>query len=157
MVLSCLVEPLVPPLVKRRPGSVGTIPRGRRLAATALAATALALVSTTVEDRAPELERIERVRVTRNAHRRPDPPPRPLPALDTVLDEVRTRAALRVTPRFEWDALRAHRLRHRQDLAQDQRPGLGLGRHLDRLISPRDANFLRFGSATPRTGLPVSG
>ena len=161
MVLCCLVDPLVDPQVKRGPDSVGLSPlgpAGRRLAATALAATALALVTTAADTwaAAPSLQS-EPMHTVGSAHLRPDPTPRPRPVQATTRPGAGSPVTgLRASPRFEWDALRTHRLRHQRDLERDQRPGLGLGRRLDRLISSQDETFLRFGSGTHRTGFPVS-
>lgn len=161
MVLSCLVEPLVQPLVgrgTRGPGRRTALSRSR-LASTALAMSALLAVATSadasdlLEGRtAPEAEQVQR-----NAHAKPAPIP-----YRVVLEQFT--AARReddhlvaqpgLAPEFEWDAVLAHRLRHSRDIVRDIGPGLGLGRRLDRLLSSAQLTFHLFASGQHQSGAP---
>ncbi|MCK6550859.1 hypothetical protein L6R52_33790 [Myxococcota bacterium] len=165
MVWSCLVEPLVQPLVGRRTGLSGSALQKSRLAATALACTALMAIAGTAE--AAELAARAKTRSVeparaeasvRNAHAKPAPIPyREL--LQTVFAARREDDQLEepgLAPSFEQDALNAHRLKHKRDIARDQSPGLGLGLRIDRLRGGLLATFLRFGSGRHLAGLPIS-
>lgn len=164
MVFSCLVEPLVQPLVGRRTGLSGGALQKSRLAATALACTALMALAGTAEAaalaaraKARTAEPARAEASMRNAHAKPAPIPyREL--LQTVFvtrreDELEEPG---LAPSFEQDALNAHRLKHKRDIARDQSPGLGLGVRIDRLRGGTLATFLRFGSGRHLAGLPIS-
>src|SRR3990170_3313570 len=122
MVLSCLVEPLVSPLVGRGTSGVGrrTALRRSRFASTALAATAL-LAATTMVD-ASELRRGETAEHTEaetafNPHKRPDLAPARIVLADLVrrADEGLVMSPTEA-PSFDQRAVFAHRLRHQARL-----------------------------------------
>lgn len=160
MVLSCLVEPLVSPLVGRGtsgPGRKSGLRRSR-FAATALAASALMAVSTCVDVstlREEAKAAAPEAKVVRNAHRRPDATPyRVVLAAFLGREENPLLAEPGEAPDFEHRALYVHRLRHRRDLGIDPGPVLGLGRRLDRLRPSALSAFRLFASATCRAGAP---
>lgn len=158
MVFSCLVEPLVAPLVGRRasaPGRGSALTKSR-LAATALATSALLALASSANaaEREEQAVRASKPEATlvRNAHK----PPAPMPSrvvLEASLGRVE-RFQLEApgeAPEFEWDAIFAHRLKHSRDLVRDTGPGLGLGRRVDRLTSAL-GTFLRFASGRHLSG-----
>lgn len=160
MVMSCLVEPLVQPLVSsvvggrgRRTGSVRS-----RLAASAMMMSAVMALGTPspldaaeTRDAAPTVER--------NAHK----PPAPVPLRDVprVFGGVKAIFDLKglprvakpwLAPRFEWDAIWASRLRHACDLMTDPGPVLGRARRRSRVEGAWPPTFLRFGSGVHLAG-----
>lgn len=164
MVMSCLVEPLVGPLVGRRTNVSGrrTGLKRSRLSASALFVSAImAMGSTTAGD---VLDRDARIRDAeksyRNAHKRPDPIP--LRDVGRVFGKVKAihnpdEEKLRVlrqglAPRFEWDAIHASRLKHATDLTRDPGPTLTRARRTSRLVSSKSLAFLRFASGKHRSG-----
>lgn len=158
VVASCLVEPLVRPLVPGRGGGGGGPRPGSRTALRGkLAATALAcsmLMAVTTNATASELlEAPEAPRVHRNAHAKPDPIPshERLAEVARREDDIVARPAL--APEFEWDAVEASRRRHARDIVRDTGPGLGLGRRLDRLTAVL-RSFLLFSSGWHHSGAP---
>lgn len=167
MVRSCLIEPLVKPLVGR-----GASGRGRRsalarsrIAATCLALSALVSVSTAADAAHEQLEsealksRLAQT-VKANAHRAPKIDSKV--ALANLLALVAARedeivAPLVESPGFEQEALR-HR-RKRPPLIGAHRPGpdgLGLAERLDLLFSGTDPTFRLFGSGQHLSGIPTS-
>ncbi len=155
MVLSCLVEPLVSPLIGRGasgPGRRSGLGRSR-LAATALIASAL-LVSAKGLPSVDELKQ-ETTEVARNAHKKPDPIPYHQILAQFVRREDDQRVlALVEAPAFEWDAITAHRLKHSRDLVRDTGPGLGHGLRIDRTRRARQT-FLLFLSGRHLSGSPA--
>lgn len=93
-----------------------------------------------------------------NAHSKPAPVPSrvELDRLATLRHEDDLVSEPAVAPRFEWDALAAIHLRHSRDIRLDTGPGLGLGRRLDRLISPAERTFVLFASGQHQSGAPNS-
>ncbi|MEL6186479.1 MAG: hypothetical protein AAFU79_17800 [Myxococcota bacterium] len=162
MVMSCLVEPLVPPLVGRgasaRPGR--TRLRASGLAKTALLMSAvMAVGGVSAEASARALDEAPKHAV-KSPHKRPAPIPlrdvaKVFGKLKTFLREEETPRMARpgLAPRFEWDAVWASRLRHAVDVGRDPGGcGLGRGRRSDRLGRSRSTTFLRFGSGEFRSG-----
>lgn len=163
MVLSCLVEPLVPPLVGRgtdaAPGrrSKSYLSRSR-LASTALALSAVLATGTSAqaEDLLEGRVAPEPVHIHKHAHKKPDPIPYRVMFEAVALVAQRERlpmAALHRAPDFEWDAVLAHRLKHSRDIARMPGPCLGHGTWLDRLATPDDTTFLLFSSGQHQSGL----
>lgn len=164
MVLSCLVEPLVSPLIGRGKSGLGRSSlAGTRLASTALAVSVLIAISGTVSAselvaKASRSEVRAEQTVARNAHAKPAPVPYS-ELLRTVFAfrRLETLAAEPgESPIFEQKALAFDRLRHQRDIVRDPGPGLGLGQRLDRIYGGRDSTFLRFGSGIHLSGQPHS-
>jgi len=164
MVLSCLVEPLVAPLVGRGAGPRrGSALSRRRLLATALMASAL--VGVTTQGHAAEVERrlkhgrAEKTeqRALRNAHQKPAAKPYRLVMAEFAL-AARPKEELAQPGQaadFESDGLRLDRLRHARDIGKATGPTLALARRLDALTAARSSTFLRFGSGHYRSGAPT--
>lgn len=160
MIRSCLIAPLVEPLVASRVGR-RTALAGSRLAMTALALSALAAVSTYADATRAELEsqalrsKIESS-VVANAHRAPDKVA-PKVLLERFLALVATREddvvrAPLESPDFEqprWDGLSPTPV-----FAPG--PRLAEARRLDRLRGGSDPTFVLFGSALHRSGVPTT-
>ena len=162
--MSCLVEPLVSPLVGR-----GADVRARRtglarsrLAASALMMTAvMAVGSTTAGDL---IDRTDAVREAERVYRNPHKPPAPIPYHEVarVFGHVKVihepeKQGVRVArpglaPRFEWDAIWASRLKHACDSSPGSGSVLTRGRRAARLSRSRSTTFLRFGSGLHRSG-----
>lgn len=165
MVFSCLVEPLVAPLVGCGGGVRGSALTKSRLAATALACTALLALAGTAEANElaaratePAAAKVapEKAAV-RNAHAKPAAIPYRV-LLQTVFAARREDQLLAepgLAPSFEQDALDAHRLRRRPDSVLDLGPGLGLTQRIDRLYGGTLSTFLRFGSGRHLAGQPI--
>lgn len=98
----------------------------------------------------------EAAEVKCNPHKKPAPIPSrvELERLAIVRHEDALVEAPGEAPRFEWDALLAFHLRHSRDIRLDTGPGLGLGRRLDRLISPAERTYQLFASGQHRSGAP---
>ena len=157
MVLSCLVEPLVSPLIGRGTGGPGrrsTIRRSR-LAASALITSALLVCASSMPS-ADDLLEEKQEEVARNAHKKPDPIP-----YRQVLDEFIAREDkilsfdLIAAPEFESEAILLSRLKHSRDIVRDTGPGLGLGLRIDRTRSASNRNFLLFASGKHLSGSPA--
>jgi hypothetical protein len=165
--MSCLVEPLVAPLVGRS-ANVRARRSGvarSRLGASALLMTAVMAVGThaTAGDL---LERDAKTRAAEKTHRNAHKPGDAVPLRDVgrVFGHQKAlhdpeREGVRVprpglAPRFEWDAILASRARHAIDLTRAPSPGLGRGVRADRLSRSRPPTFLRFGSGEHRSGPP---
>jgi hypothetical protein len=159
MVLSCLVEPLVAPLVGR-PGARGRTALSRRMVATALMVSALAAVTTNAHtaDTVKKLKHGEQAEAAsiRNAHQKPAAIPYrevlaqyALPALRKQELEEPGEAA-----EFESRALRQGRLRPGPDLQRPDGSSLGLHRRLDALRRARSLTYLTFGAGQHRSGAP---
>src|SRR5687767_15877525 len=121
MVLSCLVEPLVSPLIGRGTGGPGrrsTIRRSR-LAASALITSALLVCASSMPSADELLENEKTEEVARNAHKKPDPIP-----YRRVLDEFIAREDkilsfdLIQAPEFESEAILLSRLKHSRDIVR---------------------------------------
>lgn len=161
MVLSCLVEPLVKPLVGSgraggRSGRRSGISRSR-LAATALAASAIMAIATnaSASEILEKAQSTQKERVVCNAHKKPDPIPyRVFVQEFCVLSQEQRLPPPSEAPDFEWDAILAHRLRHSRDIVRDTGPGLGLAQRLDRLRGAGRSTFLHFQSGQHRSGAP---
>ncbi|MBK8009908.1 MAG: hypothetical protein IPK13_01050 [Deltaproteobacteria bacterium] len=161
MVLSCLVDPLVPPLVG------GTSGRGRktrlsgsRLMSTALVATALAAVVSLAGHSSGQAKAFggkAQPTIGRTAHRPPSVRATgclPSTEVAALRDDQQVRPSRPGSaPDFEWDAIRAHRLRHGRNIARDGGPGLGAGRRIDRLDCAQSI-LLHFASGRPPAGAP---
>jgi hypothetical protein len=167
MIRSCLIEPLVKPLVGRGSAGVGrrsALSRGKILS-TCLALTALASVTTAADAREMEAElqksQIEAT-VKPNAHRAPKLATQKM--LDRFLslvarreDDIVRRPAL--SPDFERVALEVDQRRSRlRPLAAHARgaAGLWLARRTERLRAGADSTFLLFGSGVHLSGIPTS-
>lgn len=157
MVLSCLVEPLVSPLVgrgttgRRRSGLSGT-----RLASTALACTALLALANPAraETILADANEVRIDRTVRNAHVKPKTMSY-LELVQTVFT-VQRREELAAPPEsacFEQDAVEAHRLKHKRDIVRDSGPSLGLGQRIDRLFGASTKTYLRFGSGVHQSAI----
>ena len=162
MIRSCLIAPLVEPLVASRVGR-RTALSGSRLAATALALSALAAVTTYADATRGALEshslrsKIESS-VVANAHRLPDKI-----ASKVLLERFLTTEARRQddlvsapveSPDFDPPPIDSR-------LAAKSRvpnPGsrLAEARRIDRLTGGHEATFLLFGSGQHRSGIPAS-
>jgi hypothetical protein len=160
MVLSCLVEPLIAPLVGF--GTAGrrrTALSGSRISVTAIAATALlALSGATIKGdkiKAPAPVKAEQT-VKANAHKRPDAIPYRVQFAHLFIAPVKE--DLLVEPgeaaRFEQSSLHEHRLRHKRDIVRETSPCLGVALRRDRLRGGSADAWLRFGSGTHRSGQP---
>lgn len=160
MVMSCLVEPLVAPLVGRgagaRPGRSAL--QRSRLSRTALLMTAVMAIGGTTSDDLLDAKASKTVRVTKSPHKKPAPIP--LRDVAKVFGKVKTfirederfsLAKPSLAPRFEWDAVWASRLRHADDISGSGR-ALGRGRRADRVGRSRTLPFLCFGSGEYRSG-----
>jgi hypothetical protein len=156
MVLSCLVEPLVSPLIGRGasgPGRRSGISRSR-LAASALITSALLVCASSI-DSVDEVK-AEEPAAQRNAHKKPDPIP-----YRQVLDEFVARDEkimsfdLIAAPDFESEAILMSRLKHSRDIVRDTGPGLGLGLRIDRTRSAANETFLLFASGKHLSGSPA--
>ena len=159
MVLSCLVEPLVAPLVGR-PGARGRTALSRRMVATALMASAWAEVTTTAHAAGTlnKLQPGDQAETTsiRQAHQKP---------AATRDREVLAQSALPARRKqeleepgeaaeFESRALRQGRLRPGPDLRRLTGPSLGIHRRLDALRRARSLTYLTFGAGQHRSGAP---
>lgn len=158
MVFSCLVEPLVKPLVGRGTSGPGrrTALRRSRLASTALAVSALMACATAADASLLDGHQKKQSEVRCNAHAKPAPIPSrvELDRLATLRNEDELVAAPALAPDFEWEALSAAHLRHRRDIGLDTGSGLGLGKRLDRLLSPVESTFVLFSSGQHQSGAP---
>jgi hypothetical protein len=163
MVFSCLVQPLVTPLVRR--GAVGGQRRtalGSRLLSTALMASALVAVAVSAQasaaektarslDRRPAAEQL-----VRNAHKKPEPLPLRLVLAafarrDDLLEVVKPGLA----SELDQALLRLERARPPPEgFPQHPGPGLWAGKRLDRLLASRSSTFLRFGAGRHLSGAP---
>lgn len=160
MVLSCLVEPLVSPLVGRGASGPGRKSgfRRSRLGATALAASALLVCAGSLpsaDDLLKENKKEERV--VRNAHAKPAPIPSAVQLAELLAvreEEAPTLGAPAEAPEFEWDAVLAHRLKHSRDIVRDTGPGLGLGIRIDRTRGAVSSTFCLYASGQHRSGAP---
>lgn len=170
MVRSCLIAPLVKPLVGRGAAGVGrrsAIGRSRILG-TALALSALCSVSTMADAARETLEAEARKskiesNVKANAHRAP----KKIAArvlLDRFLALVAAReddivSAPGEAPEFDNDAIALlssrHRLRH-LGFSAPGCAGLALASRVDRLHSGADPTYFLFGSAQHLSGIPTS-
>lgn len=157
MVLSCLVEPLVAPLVGPRRTAI----RRSRLAATALAASALMAIACPAQasEVASGNAKAAASRV-RNAHKKPAPIPLRVVVAQHTQVAVRRDEAIRLAApgeaaAFEQEALLVHRLLHRRKLETDLGFPLGLGRAKHRLCQSMARAFLLFGSGQLRAGAPA--
>ena len=171
MVRSCLIEPLVKPLIAPRPGlGRRSALAGSRLAVTALALSALAAVTTYAHATQAQLEsdslrsKLECM-VVPNAHRTPKVAPKVLLErfLSTYAADLLAEAARReddlvrapgLAPDFDQDALDPRLLR--QSSVGDPGPRLAQVRAVDRLRGGTDPTYLLFGSARHRAGIPNS-
>ncbi len=146
------------PLVGRGTSGVGrrTAIRRSRLASTALAVSALMAVATAADASALVDGEPATAEVRCNAHAKPAPTPSrvELDRLATLRHEDDLVAEPAEAARFEWDAIAAYHLRHSRDIRLDTGPGLGLGRRLDRLLSPVEATFALFASGLHQSGAP---
>jgi hypothetical protein len=155
MVLSCLVEPLVPPLTGRGTGG----PRrsalaGTRLAMTALAASIVALSGASFKGEKVHAPAKAESTVVCNAHKRPDAIPYRVQFAHLYLAaELEKLAEPGEAACFEQKALGDHRLRDKKNLIRDTGPGLGLALRLDRLRGGSAETWLRFGSGVHQSGL----
>lgn len=173
MVRSCLIEPLVKPLIAPRAGlGRRSALSGSRLAATALALSALAAVTTYAHATQDALEsaslrsKLESA-VAANAHR----PPAKVASkalLERFLAEYAADAlsatparrqddlveAPALAPDFDQDALDLTRLR--QSSAADPGPRLAIAALTSRLRGGTDPTYQLFGSAQHRAGIPTS-
>lgn len=159
MVLSCLVEPLVAPLVGR-PGGRRKTALTRRMAATALMVSALAAVTTNAHA-ADQVKKVTGAEVKesaqlRNAHQKPAAIPyrelqaqAALPAKDEDPLAEPGEAA-----RFETEAHLDARKRPRPDLRRDTGPSLGLHLRIDALRRAHRLTYLTFGAGQHRSGAP---
>ena len=153
MVFSVLVKPLVPSLIEA-PARKSALQK-RRLAASALMATALALCTTAVDAEAFASGQLTAEQsAPRSLHKRPAAPKYAelfeVHALVVEQDELQAPGE---APRFEWFALAEHRKRHRSHLLAD--PGaIGFGARLATITSPTRQAFLHFGSGSLRSGAP---
>jgi hypothetical protein len=147
MVLSCLVEPLVSPLVgqgisgRRRTALLGT-----RLLSTALALTALSTVAGMAE--AEEIAahaKTEEARVAPNAHKKPDPVPyRVLLQTEFLLPHANAEIQMpEESPWFENKAHHAHRLKDERDIRRAQGPRFGHLHPIDHLYGGGSSTSLR--------------
>lgn len=157
MVRSCLVQPLVAPLVgsgTRGPGRRTGLSRSRLLA-TALTATLLVTVATQADavEAAMSPHQVEMKAGT--AHQKPKPIPTRdlLQVLMPPVVSTKTVLLPGVAPHFDWDAVEAHR--RRQRVVPHDGASLATGRRLDRLIRCRSSVFLRFHSGKHRSGAPA--
>jgi hypothetical protein len=155
MVLSCLVEPLVSPLIGRGasgPGRSGI--RRSRLAASALITSALFVCASSM----PSLDDVkeEQPAAVRNAHKKPDPIPY-RQVLDAFIarDEKIMCFDLIAAPEFESEAILMSRLKHSRDIVRDTGPGLGLGLRIDRTRRAANQTFLLFASGKHLSGSPA--
>lgn len=168
MVRSCLIEPLVKPLIASR-GNLGrrSALSGSRLAATALALSALAAVTTYAHATQAALEsealrsKVEST-VVANAHRLPEKAA-PKVVLARFLASIAAEEARReddlvsapdAAPDFDQDALDPTRLR--QSSAADPGPRLRIAVHSSRRTRGAHPTYLLFGSAQHRAGIPTS-
>lgn len=159
MVLSCLVEPLVSPLIGRGAGGPGRKSgfRRSRLGATALAASALLVCAQGLPSADDLLKEKNEERVVCNAHAKPAPIPSRVQLAELLAvreDEAPELAAPVEAPEFEWDAVFAHRLKHSRDIVRDTGPGLGLGLRIDRTRGAVSRTFCLFASGQHRSGAP---
>ena len=159
MVLSCLVEPLVSPLIGRGASGPGRRSgfRRSRLAASALVASALLVCASSMPSADDVLQEKEtEAEVVRNAHKKPDPIP-----YRQVLDSFIAREDkilsfdLIAAPDFESEAILMSRLKHSRDIVRDTGPGLGLGLRIDRTRSAANETFLLFASGKHLSGSPA--
>lgn len=161
MVMSCLVEPLIPPLVGRgaaaRPGR--TRLRTSGLAKTALLMSAVMAVGGVSAEAATRSAEAAPKHAVKSPHKKPAPIPlrdvaRVFGKLKAFVREGDALSVIRpgLAPRFEWDAVWASRLRHAVDVGRDPGYGLGRGRRADRIGRSRSTTFLRFGSGEFRSG-----
>ena len=162
MVLSCLVEPLVSPLIGRGTGGPGrSAPMRRtglgrsRLAASALITSALLIAASSMPS-ADEIVQEETTEVARNAHKKPDPIPY-RQVLDAFIarDEKVMSFDLIAAPEFESEAILMSRLKHSRDIVRDTGPGLGLGLRIDRTRRASQETFLLFASGRHLSGSPA--
>lgn len=155
MVFSCLVKPLVPSLIEAPAGRRSALQR-RRVAATSLIATALALCTTNVDAQALQNgEVVSEQQTPRSLHKKPAA----IPLAEVIeLYSVAAKnedelAGPSMAPRFEWQALAEHRLRHSRNIRRV--PGsLGFGVRQARLTSPRLFAYQHFGSGRLLSGAP---
>lgn len=179
MVRSCLVEPLIKPLIAPRPGlgrrsalsSSGL--SSSRLVATALALAALASVTTyahathaALESEGLRSKLASSAGVVANAHRLPAKVApkvlleRFLSDMAADLDVVAARReddlvqAPSLSPDFDQDALSPDGLR--SSPIPDPGPRLARAVQTARLRGGTDATYLLFGSAQHRAGIPTS-
>ncbi|MCB9646719.1 MAG: hypothetical protein H6730_09030 [Deltaproteobacteria bacterium] len=161
MVLSCLVEPLVQPLVgrgTRGPARRTALSRGR-LAASALAVSALLAVATNADAQdllegrtAPAKSQC----CARTAHKKPAAVPyrEVLARFLAARREDDIVVAPALSADFEQEAIGVHRLRHARNLVRDSGPGLGVARRLARVTAPAERTFLLFASGQHMSGAP---
>lgn len=153
MVLSVLVEPLVAPLV----GGTRTRLSRSRLAATALACSAIMAIA--CPSRSSEFAdgSAKEQSSVRNAHAKPAPIPlRVVLAQHAVRrDETLTVSAPAEAANFEHEAVFGHRLRHQRMLDPDAGPPLSGARSQHRRTRSRLASFRLFGSGQLRAGAPA--
>lgn len=167
MVMSCLVEPLVAPLVGRGAGARPAGSRGARtglqssrLSRTALLMSAVMAIGGVSAENLLDSKRDGRAeKVTKNPHKRPDAIP--LRDVAKVFGKAKTFPrederlqvpAPALAPRFEWDAVWASRLRHADDISRDLGRALGRGRRADRIGRSKPIPLLCFGSGEFRSG-----
>lgn len=173
MVRSCLIEPLIKPLIAPRPGlGRRSALSGSRLAATALALSALAAVTTYAHATQDVLEseslrsKIES-NVVANAHRAPEKIAskvllerflESMAVADRACGGTRREDDLvhppQLAPDFDQDALDPRILK--QSSVGDPGPRLARARLIDRLRGGTEATYLLFGSAQHRAGIPTS-
>jgi hypothetical protein len=152
MVLSCLVEPLVPPLTGR--GTRRSALSGTRLAMTALAASIVALSGATFKGEKVHAPAKAEKTVVANAHKRPDAIPYRVQFAHLFLaSAIEKIAEPGEAACFEQKALGDHRLRHKKNLIRETGPSLGLALRLDRLRGGSAETWLRFGSAVHLSGV----
>lgn len=158
MGLSCLVEPLVKPLVARRTGGLARQARlgGSALAMTAIAASALLACANPAA--ADQIAKTEKHDVVRSAHKKPKAISyrAMLAHFQAIRRQDLTLDVLTEAPDFETEAVRAARWRHAWDTGGGSGPVLRLGMRIDRLLGAADrSTFLRFGSGQHRSGSPT--
>jgi hypothetical protein len=157
MVLSCLVEPLVSPLIGRGTGGPGRTGLSRsRLAASAQITSALLVAASSMPSADELLQQEETTEVARNAHKKPDPIPY-RQVLDAFIarDEKIMSFDLIAAPEFESEAILMSRLKHSRDIVRDTGPGLGLGLRIDRTRRASQETFLLFASGKHLSGSPA--
>ncbi|MEQ9496977.1 MAG: hypothetical protein RIT81_08960 [Deltaproteobacteria bacterium] len=155
MVLSCLVEPLVAPLVGAQRSRI----KRSRLAATALACSALmaAVCPSQASKLADGAHGGAEKTVVRNAHAKPAPIP-----LRVVVEQYAVRrdehleiAAPGEAASFEQEAVFGHRLRHQRLLDPNAGPPMSRARSQHRRTRSVAASFRLFGSGQLRAGAPA--
>jgi len=167
MIRSCLIAPLVQPLIASRFGRRTGL-SGSRLAATALCLSALAAVTTYADATRAALESASlrsklESNVVANAHRLPEKVA-PKVLLERFLNTEalvarREDVGLVAAPALSPDFLQIHNpLLEPPPKSRVPSPGsrLSEARRIDRLTGGHDSTFLLFGSGQHRSGIPTS-